>query len=317
MVRLRIEDAAEPAVTGIQVLVIGVGIVSPLLAIVIGVSTPPLRGRIGWVLGGLFAATVGSAILVGLFTPHTFVLTVDGPLLRVSKGARRVFQCRLDRPFGMRVDIPTGAVEGEAPFRILLEQDGSRFCFSGQGDPAMWRGLPFVVEVNPQEEVLGVAEPTLVKGDVEAMLDQIRAAGGQLQFLPLWPWEQVLHRLWSEHQPDVLLGEWAFGRVRLWVGDEEDFFIVTDEEVATPWFRLPRGATTAVARERLARRGVEHEIDLLHEGERFTVSSSCWMSWDEARAVAHFINGERPPRLEGASGRWDIDGEGWVVDASG
>ena len=297
MVRLRLKDVVEPRITCVQVLVVGGGIVAPLLTVVIALAVPSLRERVGWVLGGLLAAVAAVAALAGLWTGRTFVLTVDGPLVRVSRGARTVFQCRLDRPFGARVDVPAGATGEEVPFRVLLEQDGARFCFSARGEPTLWRGLPCVVEVDPEEEVLGVAEPTLVEGEVGLLLGRLRAAGERLQFLPLWPWEEALRRLWAEYQPDVLLGEQAFGHVRVWAGDEDEFLIVTDEEVATEWFRWPREATTAVARERLARRGVEHEIELSHEGERFTLSTTRWMSWDEARAVAHFINGDRPPEL--------------------
>jgi hypothetical protein len=297
MFGLRIKDTVEPKVTCVQVLVVGGGIVAPLLTVVIALVAPPLRARIGWVLGGLLATVAIVAALAGLLAGHTFMLTVDGPLVRVSRRGRTVFRCRLDRPFGARVDVSVGAAEEEVPFRILLEQDGARFCFAARGDPALWRGLPFVVEVDPEEELLGVAEPTLVEGEAGLLLERLRAAGDRLQFLPLWPWEEVLRRLWSEYQPDVLLGEQSFGHVRLQAGDEDEFLIVTDEEVATAWFRWPREATTAVARERLAGRGVEHEIELLHEGERFTFSTTPWMSWDEARAVAHFINGDRPPVL--------------------
>ena len=299
MVRLRLKDAVEPRITCIQVLVIGGAIGAPLLAVVIVLAAPPLREQIGWVLGGLFATAIVGAVLAGLLTPHTFLLTVEGPVLEVHKRGRKVFQCRLDRPFGVRIDLPAGAVE-ETTVRILLEQDGQRFSFADQGGPELWRGLPFVVEIDPEEEVLGTAEPVLVEGEVESLLDRIKEARGQVQFIPLWPWERVLQRLWSEYQPDVLVHDRAFGRVRLWVEDEEGFFVVTDEEVATPWFRLPREATTAVARERLARRGVEHEITLLHGGDRFTVETSRWMDWETARAVAHFINGDRPPELKEA-----------------
>ena len=299
MVRLRLKDAVEPRVTCIQVLVIGGAIGVPLLAVVIVLAAPPLRGQIGWVLGGLFATAVVGAALAGLLTPHVFSLTVEGPVLEVRRGRRSVFRCRLDRPFGARVDVPAGDGE-ETTVRILLEQDGQRFCFAGQAEPKVWRDLPFVVAVDPEEEVLGVAEPVLVKGRMESLLETLKEAGQQVQFLPLWPWERVLQRLRSEYQPDVLVRDQAFGRVRLWVGDEEDYLVVTDEEVATPWFRWPREATSAVARERVGERGVEHEIVLLHGGERVTVETSHWMDWETARAVAHFINDDRPPELKEA-----------------
>jgi|GEM_PF-3709275 hypothetical protein len=300
MVRLRLRDSVEPKVTCVQVLVIGGGLIAPLLTVVIVLAVPSLRGQVGWVLGGLFAAAVVSAILVGLLTPHTFLLTVEGPALEVRKRGRKVFQCRLDRPFGVRVDVPAGVRE-ETTIRILLEQDGRQFCFAGRGRPEAWRGLSFVVEIDPEEEVLGIVEPTLVKGEMELLLEEIKEVEEQIQFLPLWPWERVLQRLWSEYQPDVLVRDQAFGRVRLWVGDEEDYFVVTDEEVATPWFRWPMEATSAVAREHIRERGVEHEIVLLHGGDRFTVETSRWMDWDTARAVAHFINGDRPPGLKEAA----------------
>ncbi|HHS98583.1 MAG TPA: hypothetical protein ENK08_11960 [Chloroflexi bacterium] len=299
MFRLRLRDSVEPKITGIQVLVIGGGLVAPLLAVVVVLAVPSLREQVGWVLGGLFGAVVVDAVLTGLLTSRTFTLTVEEPVLRVSRRGREVFRCRFDRPFGVRVDVPAGATE-EAIVRILLEQDGQRFHFTARVKPEVWRGLPFVVEVDPREEVLEAAGPTVVEGDVAALLGALERARMEAQFLPLWPWEQILQRLWSERQPDVLLGTQAFTHVRLWVGDEENFLVVTDEEVATPWFRWPRETTTAVAQEHLARRGVKHEIALLHGGERFTVETSRWMDWETARAVAHFINGDRPPELREA-----------------
>ena len=301
MLRLRIVDTSEGWVTSVLVFVVGTAIAAPLLTVVIVNTVPALQDRIALVLGGLFAAGIVGAIIAGLLARRAFVLTVDGPLVQVFRRKRAVFRCCLDRAFGARLDLPTEDAGEETPYRIVLEQDGARFYFAGQRDPTVWQGLPFVVRVDPEEEVLGVAEPTLVEGDVEALVERIVKAGGQLCFLPLWPWEQALHKLWTEYQPGVVLGKMAFGHVRLLVREGDDFFLVTDEEVVTPWFRLPREETIARPREYLARRGLKHRIDLLHGGERYRVATSRWMTWDEARAVAHFINGERPPQLGGTA----------------